>query len=159
MLKIRLARVGKKKRPSYRFVVSDSTKDTYGKALEILGHYNPFSKVTEIDKDRTLYWIGKGAQPSPTVHNMLVDQNVLTADKVKASKPGKKKPAEAEAPVAPATAVVEKPAEVVAVAPTPVVEETPAEVKVAEPEVAVATKEADAAELKVETVAEEKEAV
>lgn len=109
MLKIRLARVGKKKRPSYRFVVSDSTKDTFGKALEILGHYNPFNKVTEIDKDRTLYWIGKGAQPSPTVHNMLVDQNIITADKVKASKPGKPKEVEAETMTTPA-AVIESPA-------------------------------------------------
>jgi small subunit ribosomal protein S16 len=106
MLKIRLARVGKKKRPSYRFVVSDSTKDTYGKALEIVGHYNPFSKVIEVNKERILYWISKGAQPSPTAHNLLVDQNVITGDKVKASKTGKKKGAEAEAK--PETAKEEK---------------------------------------------------
>lgn len=82
--------MGKKKRPAYRFVVSDSAKDTYGRALEIVGHYNPFSKVVEVKKDRIMYWISKGAQTSPTVHNILVDQNVITAKKVKASKAGKK---------------------------------------------------------------------
>jgi small subunit ribosomal protein S16 len=112
MLKIRLARVGKKKQPTYRFVVSDRSKDTYGKALEILGHYNPFTKVCEVKKDRILYWIEKGAKPSPTVHNLFIDQNVISGQKVKASKAGKKsqeqqaeaaQPSSAEAQLAPAT--------------------------------------------------------
>jgi len=64
MLKIRLARLGKKKKPTYRFIVSESARDPYGKALEILGHYNPFSKVTEVKKDRILYWISQGAKLS-----------------------------------------------------------------------------------------------
>ena len=96
MLKIRLCRVGKKKRPSYRFIISESARDPYGKALEILGHYNPFSKVIEVNKERILYWISKGAQCSPTVHNMLVDQNVIEGDKVKASKAKKKNADSAE---------------------------------------------------------------
>ncbi len=91
MLKIRLARIGKKKRPAYRFIVSDSTKDTFGRALEIVGNYNPFSKVVEVKKDRILYWISKGAQISPTAHNLLVDQNVISKEKVRASKSGKKR--------------------------------------------------------------------
>ncbi len=95
MLKIRLARLGKKKRPTYRFIVSESGRDTFGKALEIVGHYNPFSKVIEVNKERILHWISKGAKPSPTVHNILVDQNVIQSPKVKASRPGKKS-AEAE---------------------------------------------------------------
>jgi len=94
MLKIRLQRIGKKKKPAYRFVVSESSKDMYGKHLEILGHYNPFTKVIEVKKDRILYWISVGAQSSPTVHNLLVDQNVIEADKVKASKARKKKKSE-----------------------------------------------------------------
>ncbi len=99
MLKIRLARVGKRKQPTYRFVINESTRDTHGNMLEILGHYNPFTKVIEVKKDRILHWISKGAQLSPTVHNMFIDQNVITGDKVHASK-GKKKNAEPEAPVA-----------------------------------------------------------
>ena len=124
MLKIRLARVGKKKRPTYRFVVSDSLRDTYGKALEIVGHYNPFTKVTEVKKDRILHWISQGAQLSPTVHNMMIDQNVITGEKVKASKSKKKNQAgeEAPAPASPATDQAEiKPTQAKAaeVSPTP----------------------------------------
>lgn len=101
MLKIRLARVGKKKHPTYRLVISESARDMYGKALEILGHFNPFTKVIEVKKDRILYWISKGAQLSPTVHNMLIDQNVIIGDKVRASKgKKKKKKGEEEEPLA-----------------------------------------------------------
>ena len=101
MLKIRLARIGKKKQPTYRFVVSDSQKDLYGKQLEILGNYNPRSKVLDIKKERVEFWMGKGAQPSPTVHNLLVDQNIIKGEKVKASKSGKK-PEAASTAAAPA---------------------------------------------------------
>ncbi len=109
MLKIRLARIVKKKKPMYRFIVSENTKDTFGKALEILGHYNPFTKVTEVNKDRILYWISKGAQLSPTVNNMLIDQNVVSGQKVKASKAKQKKKA-GEEPAAPAGKTAEVPA-------------------------------------------------
>jgi small subunit ribosomal protein S16 len=108
MLKIRLARVGKKKKPTYRFVISEAGRDTFGPSLEIVGHYNPFSKVCEVNKDRILYWISKGAKPSPTVHNILVDQNVITGPKVRASKVGKKAENKEAAEALPA----EKPAEV-----------------------------------------------
>ena len=114
MLKIRLQRVGKKKQPAYRFVVSESSRDMYGKHLEILGHYNPFSKVIEVNKDRILHWISVGAKTSPTVHNLLVDQNVIQADKVVASKGKKKKTDGKEAPAAETTTpagAIEKPAE------------------------------------------------
>lgn len=112
MLKIRLARFGKKKRPTYRFIVSESSRDTYGKYLEVLGNYNPFSKVCEVNKDRILYWIGKGAQTSPTVHNLLVDQNVISDSKVKASKAGKKKAAEVNTEKSAEVKAEEKPAEI-----------------------------------------------
>ncbi|HLC89773.1 MAG TPA: 30S ribosomal protein S16 [Patescibacteria group bacterium] len=104
MLKIRLARVGKRKKPTFRFIVSEQSRDTFGKALEILGHYNPFSKVCEVNKERILYWLSQGAKASPTAHNLLVDQNVISGAKVKASKAGKKNEtqvrAETQAPAA-----------------------------------------------------------
>lgn len=115
MLKIRLARFGKKKRPTYRLIISESSRDTYGTYLENLGHYNPMSKVCEVNKDRILYWISKGAQVSPTAHNLLVNQNVITAKKVRAYVP-KRKEKEAGAPEAkpavpkPEAAAAEKPA-------------------------------------------------
>ena len=111
MLKIRLSRFGKKKKPTYRLVVSEHTKDTLGDALEYLGHYDPHTKVIEVKKDRILYWISKGAQPSPTVHNLLIDQNVIEGDKVKASKAKKKKKEEKNETEPVAKLDGEKPAE------------------------------------------------
>jgi len=131
MLKIRLARVGKKKRPAYRFIISESSRDTYGKALEILGHYNPFSKVCEVNAERVKYWISVGAQMSPTVNNLFIAQNVISGEKVKASKAGKKKKGEPEAPAKPApvaeTPATEAPASEPAVEEAPAVAETPVE--------------------------------
>lgn len=85
MLTIRLSRVGKKKQPSYRFIVCEKARDPWGKSLEILGSYNTLtnpSSVT-IDKERALHWISKGAQPSDTVHNIFIDQGLIKGDKRK----------------------------------------------------------------------------
>ena len=109
MLVIRLTRVGKKKQPSFRLVVQDKTKDPWGKAKDIIGHYNPRTspKTIKFDAERVKYWMGLGAKPSPTVHNLLVDAKIITGEKVKAamgsSKAGTKdaagaKGAEAEKP-------------------------------------------------------------
>lgn len=83
MLMIRLQRVGKKKQPSYRLIVSDKRKDTQAGSLEILGHYNPLAnpKVIKIDAERVKYWLSVGAQPSDTVHNMLVRQEIIAGKK------------------------------------------------------------------------------
>lgn len=100
MLMIRLSRMGKKKQPTYRLVVSDKQKDTQNRALEILGQYNPRTnpKTIELKADRIKYWLSKGAQASPTVHNLLVDQKIIETDKVKASSgKNKKKAAQAAA--------------------------------------------------------------
>jgi small subunit ribosomal protein S16 len=85
MLCIRLQRLGKKKQPVYRVIVSDKHKDTQAGSLEILGSYIPTTnpKQIELKKDRILYWISVGAQPSPTVHNLLVREGVVKADKQK----------------------------------------------------------------------------
>lgn len=91
MLKIRFSRIGKKKKPTYRITVSEATKDTFGNFLEILGHYNPFTKIADIKKERVLYWLSKGAKVSPTVHNLLISQNIISGKKVKASKSKKGK--------------------------------------------------------------------
>lgn len=95
MLSIRFARVGKTKQPTYRLTVAEKGRDAYGRSLEILGHYNPRSKVCEVNAERIKYWISVGAQPSPRVHNLLVDQNVITTPKIKISRAKKKKGAEA----------------------------------------------------------------
>lgn len=90
MLTIRLSRIGKKKKPMYRLVVSEKARDPYGRALEILGSYNPFTKELITKKDRIEYYLGNGAQMSNTVNNLLLENKIIKGDKVKASKPGKK---------------------------------------------------------------------
>ncbi len=84
MLTIRLQRLGKKKQPTYRLVISEKTRDTQGHALEILGHYNTISgKTMELNEERIKYWLSKGAQASETVNNLLVKAGVITGAKKK----------------------------------------------------------------------------
>ena len=98
MLKIRLQRVGKKNAPSYRVVLAEHTAPPQGKFQEILGFYNPRKKEKNFKKERIEHWLSKGAQLSPTVHNLLVDEGVLKEPKLKAWRPKRKeKPKEAEA--------------------------------------------------------------
>ena len=91
MLVIRLQRVGKKHQPSYRMVLQDRRWKPSGKALELLGFYNPISKEKQFQAERIKFWISKGAQPSPTLHNMFIDAGVITGEKVKVWKPKKAK--------------------------------------------------------------------
>lgn len=73
MVRIRLARVGLKKQPSYRIVVTDKRNARDGKYLEIIGHYNPRTRPdTEVvQEDRALYWLSVGAQPSEAVDSIF----------------------------------------------------------------------------------------
>ena len=73
MVKIRLMRVGKTKQPSYRVVVADSRSPRDGRIIEAIGHYHPRQDPSEIviKSDRAVYWLGRGAQPSNTVKNLL----------------------------------------------------------------------------------------
>ena len=91
MLVIRLQRVGKKHQASFRMVLQDRRWKPSGKFLELLGFYNPTSKEKKFQSDRIKYWISKGAQPSPTLHNMFIDAKIVEGEKVKAWKPKKSK--------------------------------------------------------------------
>ncbi|MBM3205098.1 30S ribosomal protein S16 [Candidatus Uhrbacteria bacterium] len=83
MLTIRLTRVGKTKQPLYRFIISEKSRDPWGKALEILGTYNSRTNPATMDvkKDRVAHWLSKGAQCSDTVWNLFVDQKIVTGEK------------------------------------------------------------------------------
>ena len=72
MTVIRLTRMGRKKKPFYRIVVTDSRKRRDGGWIESIGYYNPVSKEKDlkIDEERLNYWIGVGAQMSPTVKRL-----------------------------------------------------------------------------------------
>ena len=73
MLMIRLARIGKKKRPFYRVVVTEKTRPRNGRFVEIVGTYDPLKKPAgvQLDRERVDYWMSKGAQPSDTVRSFL----------------------------------------------------------------------------------------
>ncbi len=83
MLTIRLRRVGKKKHPAYRLIISEKTKDPWGDVLETLGTYQPLMQpaVVNFKLERIKYWLDKGAQTSDTVWNLLVDQKLVTGEK------------------------------------------------------------------------------
>jgi len=79
MVKIRLKRMGMKKKPFYRLVVTDSRNARDGRAIEELGYYNPVSDVDslKINVERAKYWSGTGAQPTDTVRGLLKKGGVL----------------------------------------------------------------------------------
>ena len=102
MLTLRLSRVGKRKQPIYRLIVSEKGRDPWGKALEILGNYNPRTNPATVTfkMDRVKYWMSKGAQASDTVWNLLHDLKAVEGDKrliVKISKRRKEKLAKKQA--------------------------------------------------------------
>ena len=94
MLIIRLSRIGKKKHPTFRLIISEKTKDTKGDYLELLGSYNPHTNKADIKADRVKYWLEKGAKTSATVNNLLVNNKVIEGEKVKVFKPKKRATAE-----------------------------------------------------------------
>lgn len=77
MVKIRLMRIGSKKRPFYRIVAADSRSPRDGKFLEILGYYDPKKKphVLEVNTERVKDWISKGAQTSERVGKLIPELN------------------------------------------------------------------------------------
>ena len=81
MLKIRLARTGKKKQPTYRVVVADARKPRDGGYVEILGHYNPRTEPTTfvIDADKVKDWLSKGAQPTDRISKLLAKEGLVPA--------------------------------------------------------------------------------
>lgn len=82
MLKIRLQRVGRKHEPTFRVVLTDSKNSTKsGRFHEILGFYDPRKKNEEIKGDRIKEWMGKGAQVSDTVYNLLITHKVIEGKK------------------------------------------------------------------------------
>jgi small subunit ribosomal protein S16 len=70
-VKIRLKRMGAKKKPFYRVVVSDSRSPRDGRFIDQVGTYNPKSSDVKIDAEKIDRWLKSGAQPSQTVSNLL----------------------------------------------------------------------------------------
>ena len=81
MVRIRLRRTGRKRTPTYRIVVADSTSPRDGRFIEIIGQYSPRQGDTalNLDANRANYWLDNGAQPSDTVRSLLRKAGVLKA--------------------------------------------------------------------------------
>ncbi len=125
-VRIRLTRVGATKRPAYRVIAIDKRRSRDGRALEILGYYDPLTEpaTVHLETDRIQAWIGKGALPSDTVAKLMrqaekAAQEPATEKPKRATRPTKPKPsakakakaaaAEAEAPAAPEADAVAEP--------------------------------------------------
>ena len=78
MVKMRLQRVGRKKKPAYRIVVAESRAPRDGAFIEIIGHYDPLTDpaTVVIHEDKALKWLRQGAQPTQTVANLLKKQGI-----------------------------------------------------------------------------------
>ena len=78
-VKIRLNRMGAKKNPFYRIVVADSRAPRDGRFIEVLGNYDPSQNpaVVNVDEEKVLDWMGKGAQPTDTVQNLVSKKGLM----------------------------------------------------------------------------------
>ena len=79
MVKIRLRRVGSKKKPSYRVVVADSRAPRDGAFIDVIGHFNPLTdpETIAIDEDKALSWLRQGAQPTDTTARLLTKLGIM----------------------------------------------------------------------------------
>ena len=93
MLVIRMQRVGRKNDPAFRVVLTERRSKPKSGQQEILGARHPKTKETVLKGERILYWISKGAQVSPTVHNLLISKKIMEGKTV----PVVKAPAKAAA--------------------------------------------------------------
>lgn len=142
MLMIRFQRIGRVNDPAFRIVLIDKERAAKaGSINELLGTYNPKSKAVNLKEDRIKYWISVGAQPTDSIHNLLISKGVIAGKKINVlpKKTVEKKEEEvvaatpkAEAAATPEPEALPTEAEVVAEAvpaeevAAPVAEETPA---------------------------------
>ena len=78
-VKLRLKRMGSKKRPFYRVVAADSRAPRDGRFIEVVGLYNPTANpaIVDINEELALKWLNNGAQPSDTVRNLFSKQGIM----------------------------------------------------------------------------------
>ena len=112
MVKIRLRRVGAKKKPSYRLVVADARAPRDGAFISIIGHYNPLTdpETVVIDEEKARHWLEQGAQPTATAARLLakagiIEESEAKKEKIKAGIAAKPKASKKKAK----TGVTEKP--------------------------------------------------
>ncbi|MBI2025242.1 30S ribosomal protein S16 [Candidatus Kaiserbacteria bacterium] len=83
MLMIRFQRIGRTNDPAFRIVVLEKERAAKaGNIVELLGTYNPLSKALTLNEERVKYWISMGAQPTGSIHSLLISKGVITGNKV-----------------------------------------------------------------------------
>jgi small subunit ribosomal protein S16 len=104
MLAIKFKRIGKKRQASFRIVIGEKRSKLQGRFVEDIGWFNPRDEKFKINKERAIYWIGVGAQPTASIHNLFVKAGVVTGKKIAVHGKSKKKaePATEAPPAAPA---------------------------------------------------------
>lgn len=156
---IRFQRIGRTNDPAFRIVLLEKERAAKaGGITELLGTYNPRSKALTLEEERVKYWISKGAQPTDSIHNLLISKGVIEGKKrnvlPKKTVPKVEVPAETVAPAAEPEVAADVPAAEDAAAPeAPTEAEVEAEAVPAEP---AAEAEAPAAEAVPEVAQEEK---
>ncbi|WP_368654790.1 30S ribosomal protein S16 [Ornithinibacillus sp. 4-3] len=78
-VKIRLKRMGSKRKPFYRIVVADSRAPRDGRSIDLIGTYNPVANPVEvkIDEAKALDWMSKGAKPSDTIRSLFSKEGIM----------------------------------------------------------------------------------
>ncbi|MBQ6497230.1 MAG: 30S ribosomal protein S16 [Bacilli bacterium] len=76
-VKLRLTRMGAKKRPTYRIVATDSRRPRDGQYLELIGTYQPLDEQVKINEEVALKWLNTGAVPTDTVRNLLSKEGIM----------------------------------------------------------------------------------
>ena len=77
MLKLRLKRNGRKRQPSYRLVIMESTSRRNGRPIDEVGYYNPITKKSYFNQDKIIKWLNYGVQPTGTVFQLLKKSNLI----------------------------------------------------------------------------------
>lgn len=91
MLAIKLKPVGKKHQKTYRIIVAEKRSKLNGKCIDDLGWVNPHTDTHTVRAEAVAQWIEKGAQPTPSVHNLLVRAGVMKAPKIPVHSVAKRK--------------------------------------------------------------------
>ena len=81
MLKLRLKRNGRKRQPSYRLVIMESTMRRNGRPIDEVGYYNPITKESYFNQDKIIKWLKYGVQPTETVFQLLKKSNLIVEKK------------------------------------------------------------------------------
>jgi small subunit ribosomal protein S16 len=137
---IRLTRVGATKRPAYRVIAIDKRRSRDGRALEILGYYDPLTEpaTVRLETEKIKAWIGKGAQPSDTVVKLMRQAEATAAAGTDAPRPKRATRSAGAKPSRKAAAKTKTTAEAPAEAQAPDAAEAPAEAQAAGEQAATA---------------------